>query len=89
MTAANCESETSVVGTAVPFHSICAPYTNCDPATVTVVVPSENPDGVTVPRTGIGFQMASVTDPGGKVGSLPATLVIFTELGTGTIAGAV
>ena len=63
--AANWVPESMVVGTGAPFHRICAPYTNCDPETVTVVVPSEKPEGVTVLRTGIGFQMASVTDPGG------------------------
>jgi hypothetical protein len=49
----------------MPFHIICAPKTNCDPPAVTVVVPSEKPDGVTALSTGMGFNTASATVPGG------------------------
>jgi hypothetical protein len=79
-----------VVVTGVPFHEICAPYTNWDPATVTVVVPSENPVGVTEVRIGIGFNTPRATLPGGSLGLLVAKLVIVTVLlGVGTMAGAV
>lgn len=78
-----------MVGTGAPFHMICAPYTNADPDTVTVVVPSEKPDGVTAPSTGIGFRTDSVTVPAGRFAEGGAEQVTVTELGTGTIAGAV
>ena len=43
---------------------------------MTVVVPSENPSGVTVPRTGIGFQTWIETEPGTAVGYWAMELVI-------------
>ena len=62
---------------------------NCDPLTVTVVTPSENPSGVTPLSTGIGFQIWTVIEPGMAPGYLAMELVIWTELGLGTTAGAV
>ena len=78
-----------VVGTAEPFHRICAPYTNCEPFTVTVVVPSEKAVGVTDFKAGIGFNTPIATAPGGSLGNLAVVLVMATVFGTGTIAGAV
>ena len=87
--ATSCVEETKVVGTAAPFHMICAPYTNCEPLTVTMVVPSEKPVGVTEVKAGIGFNTPIATAPGGSLGNLAVVVVIATVFGTGTIAGAV
>jgi hypothetical protein len=89
MDATNCVDEIKVVGTAEPFHRICAPYTNCEPLTVTVVVPSEKAVGVTAFKAGIGFKTPIATAPGGSFGNFAVVLVMVTVLGTGTIAGAV
>jgi hypothetical protein len=56
---------------------------------MTVVVPSANPDGVTVLIMGIGFQIVTVAEPGGADGKTSEVAVIVTESGVGTIAGAV
>jgi hypothetical protein len=56
---------------------------------VIIDVPSEKLEGVTELMIGIGFNTLTVTDPGVSPGKFAARLVIVTELGVGTMAGAV
>ena len=60
------------------------------PHTVTVVVPSVKPEGVTALTIGIGFSTLIVTEPGVSCGNCVARPVIVTVLfGDGVMAGAV
>src|ERR1700676_160808 len=84
--AVSCVGEFTVVGSAVPLKSTCAPAANLLPVTVTLKLPIFTAAGLIPVSTGVGFISVTALEP---LAEASAALVAFTAvvLGFGSVAG--